>query len=328
MIITRTPFRISFFGGGTDYPAYYREHGGAVLSTTINRYCYLTTRVLPPFFDHRYCIRYSKREDINRVEDIQHPSVRECLRFMKIDQGIEIVHTSDIPAMSGVGSSSAFTVGLLNSLYALTGRMATKRQLAMEAIHVEQNLIGENVGSQDQTAAAFGGLNRIDFTGDAGPLVTPLTISAEVVRHLQEHLLFFFTGFSRISSDVAAAQVAATPKKLAELATLKQMVDRGVEILCGGVQGYRDFGELLHQAWMLKRTITDKITDGKIDAIYEAGRKAGAVGGKLCGAGGGGFMLFFASPERHAAIKEALRDLLLVPIRFDTLGSHVAFYSQ
>lgn len=328
MIITRTPFRISFFGGGTDYPAYYREHGGAVLNTTINRYCYITTRFLPPFFDHRYCIRYSRREDVSVVDEIKHPSVRECLRFMQIDEGIEVVHTSDIPAMSGVGSSSAFTVGLLNSLYALTGRMATKRQLATEAIHVEQSLIGENVGSQDQTAAAFGGLNRIDFTGDAGPLVTPLTISAETIKHLQEHLLFFFTGFSRISSDVAAAQVAATPKKLAELATLKQMVDRGVEILCGGVQGYRDFGELLHEAWMLKRTITDKITDGKIDAIYEAGRKAGAVGGKLCGAGGGGFMLFFAPPERHAAIKEALRDLLLVPIRFDTLGSHVAFYSQ
>jgi D-glycero-alpha-D-manno-heptose-7-phosphate kinase len=328
VIITRTPFRISFFGGGTDYPAYYREHGGAVLSTTINRYCYITTRFLPPFFDHRYCIRYSRREDVSAIDEIRHPSVRECLRFMQIDEGIEVVHTSDIPAMSGVGSSSAFTVGLLNSLYALTGRMATKRQLATEAIHVEQNLIGENVGSQDQTAAAFGGLNRIDFTDDAGPLVTPLTISAEAIKHLQEHLLFFFTGFSRISSDVAAAQVAATPTKLAELATLKQMVDRGVELLCGGLQGYHDFGELLHEAWMLKRTITDKITDGNIDAIYEAGRKAGAVGGKLCGAGGGGFMLFFAAPERHAAVKEALRDLLLVPIRFDTLGSHVAFYSQ
>jgi len=327
VIITRTPFRISFFGGGTDYPAYYREHGGAVLSTTINRYCYITTRVLPPFFNHRYCIRYSKREDVSRVEDIQHPSVRECLRFMKIDQGIEMVHTSDIPAMSGVGSSSAFTVGLLNSLYALTGRMATKRQLAMEAIHVEQELIGENVGSQDQAAAAFGGLNRIDFAGDSGPLVTPVTIGNEAVQHLQRHLLFFFTGFSRISSNVASAQVAATPKKLAELTQMKAMVARGVEILCGPMKEYDAFGELLHEAWMLKRTLTDKISDSAIDGIYEAGRKAGAIGGKLCGAGGGGFMLFYAPPDRHDAIKQALAKLLLVPIRFDSLGSHVAFYS-
>ena len=327
MIITRTPFRISFFGGGTDYPAYYREHGGAVLSTTINRYCYITTRLLPPFFDHRYCIRYSKREDVSAIDDIQHPSVRECLRHMQIDKGIEMVHTSDIPAMSGVGSSSAFTVGLLNSLYALTGRMATKRQLAMEAIHVEQNLIGENVGSQDQTAAAFGGLNRIDFSGDTGPLVTPVTIGSESLKYLQEHLLFFFTGFSRFSSNVAAAQVAATPNKLAELAAMKEMVARGVEILCGPSAAYSAFGELLHEAWMLKRSLTNKISDPAIDAIYETGRKAGAIGGKLCGAGGGGFMLFFAPPERHLAIKQALAKLLLVPIRFDSLGSHVAFYS-
>ena len=328
MIITRTPFRISFFGGGTDYPAYYREHGGAVLSTTINRYCYITTRLLPPFFDHRYCIRYSKREDVSVIDDIQHPSVRECLRHMQIDEGVELVHTSDIPAMSGVGSSSAFTVGLLNSLYALTGRMATKRQLAMEAIHVEQNLIGENVGSQDQTAAAFGGLNRIEFSGDTGPLVTPVTIGNDSLKYLQEHLLFFFTGFSRFSSNVAAAQVAATPKKLAELAAMKEMVSRGVEILCGPMAAYNAFGALLHEAWMLKRSLTNKISDPAIDAIYETGCKAGAIGGKLCGAGGGGFMLFFAAPERHLAIKQALAKLLLVPIRFDSLGSHVAFYSQ
>jgi D-glycero-alpha-D-manno-heptose-7-phosphate kinase len=328
VIITRTPFRISFFGGGTDYPAYYREHGGAVLSTTINRYCYITTRLLPPFFDHRYCIRYSKREDVNAIDEIQHPSVRECLRFVQIDQGIEMVHTSDIPAMSGVGSSSAFTVGLLNSLYALTGRMATKRQLAMEAIHVEQNLIGENVGSQDQTAAAFGGLNRIDFSGDGGPLVTPVTIRSEALQHVQQHLLFFFTGFSRISSAVAAAQVAAMPAKLTQLALMKEMVARAVEILCGPLEKYSDFGELLHEAWMVKRSLTDKISDSAIDAIYEAGRAAGAIGGKLCGAGGGGFMLFYAPPHRHSQIKQALAKLVHVPIRFDTLGSHVVFCSE
>lgn len=328
MIITRTPFRISFFGGGTDYPGYYRDHGGAVLSTTINRYCYITTRLLPPFFQHRYCIRYSRREDVSAVSEIQHPAVRECLRFVGIEEGIEMVHTSDIPALSGVGSSSAFTVGFLNSLHALLGRMATKRQLAQEAIHVEQDLIGENVGSQDQTAAAFGGLNRIDFSATGGPQVTPITIGEEKSRRLQDQMLFFFTGFSRISSEVAAAQVAATPAKLRELHDLKQMVDRGVEILCGPAEHYAQFGELLHESWMIKRSLTSKISAPEIDEIYETGRRAGAIGGKLCGAGGGGFMLFFAAPETHARIKAALSRLLLVPIRFDSLGSHVAFYSN
>jgi len=239
-----------------------------------------------------------------------------------------MVHVSDIPAMSGVGSSSAFTVGFLNSLHALMGQMVTKRQLAKEAIHVEQDMIGENVGSQDQTAAAFGGLNRIDFDGDGGPRMTPITIGDESSTWLQNHLLFFFTGFSRISSEVAAAQVAATPAKLRELAILKEMVTQGVEILYKPRADYADFGRLLHESWMLKRSLTAKISAPAIDDIYETGRRAGALGGKLCGAGSGGFMLFFAPPESHARIREALAKLVLVPIRFDSLGSHVAFYSS
>jgi D-glycero-alpha-D-manno-heptose-7-phosphate kinase len=203
MIITRTPFRISFFGGGTDYPVYYNEHGGSVLSTTINKYCYITCRYLPPFFEHNYRIRYSKKEEIQTVDEIQHPSVRECLKFVGIEKGIEMVHTGDIPAMSGIGSSSSFTVGFLNALYALQGKMVTKRKLAFDAIHVEQKIIKENVGSQDQVAAAFGGFNRIDFGGTEGIFVQPITTTPEKLQYLQDCLLFYFTGFSRLASDIA-----------------------------------------------------------------------------------------------------------------------------
>jgi dTDP-4-dehydrorhamnose 3,5-epimerase len=213
MIITRTPFRISFFGGGTDYPVWYRENGGAVLSTTINKYCYINCRYLPPFFNMKYLIRYSTREETKTIEEIMHPAVRECLHFMNIDQGIEMVHTSDIPARSGIGSSSSFTVGLLSSLYSLTGRMATKRKLAREAIHIEQNMIRESVGSQDQVIVAFGGLNKIEFGGDQEFYVYPVTIGNGKIESLQDHLMLFFTGFSRNASDIAAKQIRNTAAK-------------------------------------------------------------------------------------------------------------------
>ena len=327
MIITRTPFRISFFGGGTDYPVYYNEHGGSVLSTTINKYCYITCRYLPPFFDHKYLVRYSKREMRNNIDEIQHPSVRECLRFMNIDRGIDMVHTGDIPAMSGIGSSSSFTVGLLNSLYALQGKMITKRKLAFDAIHVEQNLIGESVGSQDQVAAAFGGFNKIEFGGSEGVLVKPVTIEEKKLQYLQDRILFYFTGFARFSSDVAKEQIKQTPQKLKELHTMKAMVDQAIKILDGGIEGLNDFGRLLHESWNIKKGLSSKISNGQIDQIYDTGIQAGALGGKICGAGGGGFILFFVPPENHRKVKEALKDLLLVPIRFENLGSHVIFYS-
>ena len=328
MIITRTPFRISFFGGGTDYPVYYREHGGAVLSTTINKYCYITCRYLPPFFDHKFRIRYTSREELQNIEEIRHPSVRECLRFMEIDEGIEIVHTGDIPAMSGIGSSSSFTVGFLNALYALQGKMATKRKLAYDAIHVEQDLIGENVGSQDQTAAAVGGFNRIEFGGSEGILVQPITIGQDKVKELESSLLFYFTRFSRFASDIAAEQIKKTPFRYEELRTMRQMVDECVDILNSNHGSSRDFGKLLHESWMLKKSLTKKISNGDIDKIYDVARQSGALGGKLCGAGGGGFMLLFVPPEFQQKVKEALKKLLLVPFRFETLGSHVAFYSS
>ncbi|MBF0244561.1 MAG: kinase [Planctomycetes bacterium] len=328
MIVTRTPFRISFFGGGTDYPAYYLEYGGEVLSTTINKYCYITCRYLPPFFEYKNRIRYSETEMTQAIEDIRHPSVRECLRFMGIKKGIEMVHTSDIPAMSGIGSSSSFTVGLLHALHALKGEMVTRRHLAFEAIHVEQDLIGESVGSQDQTAAAFGGFNHILFGGKKdGIFVQPVVLTEEKSRVLQDHLLFYFTGFSRYSSSIAAEQINRTKQNLQELKTMREMVGEALKILNGDASKYDDFGKLLHESWMLKRGLTTLISNSQIDDIYDTARRNGALGGKLCGAGGGGFILLFVPPDRQAAVKGVLRNLLLVPMRFENLASHIVFYS-
>lgn len=327
MIITRTPFRISFFGGGSDYPVYYREHGGEVLNTTINQYCYITCRYLPPFFDYKYRIRYSKSELTNTIDEIEHPSVRECLRFCGIEHGIEIVHTSDIPAMSGIGSSSSFTVGLLQALYALKGEMVTKRRLALDAINIEQNIIGENVGSQDQTAAAFGGFNHIEFGGrNDGIFVQPVVLPPEKLAYLQDNLLFYFTGFSRYSSEVAAEQVRSTPGKTRELTCMRDMVQEALDVLKGPVEGYDRFGRLLHESWMLKRQLSGLVSNSTIDAIYDTAIRAGALGGKLCGAGGGGFFLFFVPSEKQRHVKQALRRLLLVPMRFENLASHIVFY--
>jgi D-glycero-alpha-D-manno-heptose-7-phosphate kinase len=328
MVITRTPFRISFFGGGSDYPAYYRHYGGSVLSTTINKYCYITCRWLPPFFDYTFRLRYRLQEQVTEVDQIEHPSVRECLRFMQITRGLEMVHTSDIPAMSGIGSSSAFTVGFLHALYALKGQIITKRRLALEAIHVEQDLIGEAVGSQDQTAAAFGGLNRIDFGGLNGVCVQPLTLPPERVAQLQDSLLFCFTGFPRTAATLAARQIDETPRRLAELGRIRQQVDEAVSLLSDPARDLADFGRLMDEAWKLKRSLTNCITNPELDGIYEVAMKAGATGGKLCGAGGGGFFIFFVAPERRPRVEAALKSFLLVPFRFETLGSHVIFYSQ
>ncbi|MBI4855217.1 MAG: kinase [Acetobacterium woodii] len=328
MIITRTPFRISFFGGGTDYPVFYKEHGGAVLSTTINKYCYITCRYLPPFFDHKFRIRYTKKEDTRTIDEIVHPSVRECLRYMEIDKGVEIVHTGDLPAMSGIGSSSSFTVGLLNALYALKGEVVTKRRLAFDAIHVEQNIIGESVGSQDQTASAFGGFNRIEFGGRKdGIFVQTIPLNGEKLEYLQSCLLFYFSGYSRYASEVSKEQIERTPQKVKELNLMKEMVDEAINILNGPVEKFDAFGKLLHESWMVKRQLTKLISNGSIDDIYQAAINSGAIGGKLCGAGGGGFILLFVPPENQDKVKDKLKDLLLVPIRFENLGSHLVFYS-
>ncbi len=329
MIITRTPFRVSFFGGGTDYPVWYEENGGAVLSATINKYCYISCRFLPPFFDHKYRIRYTTKEETKTVSEIQHPSVRECISYFGLDHGIEMVHTGDLPAQSGLGSSSSFTVGFLNALHALTGKMISKRQLAQNALHVEQELIKENVGSQDQVAAAFGGFNKIKFgQNSAGEFhVEPVTMSREKMELFHRHLLLFFTGFSRNASDIAGEQIKRTPERKTELKTMMELVDVAISTLNDKKDALDDFGNLLHEQWMIKRSMTPFITNSHIDEIYETGRRAGALGGKLLGAGGGGFILFFVKPEQRARVKDALKNILFVPFAFEFTGSQVVYYA-
>ncbi|MEW5894594.1 MAG: kinase [Candidatus Omnitrophota bacterium] len=324
MIISRTPFRISFFGGGTDYPEWFKDHQGAVLGTTIDKYCYLTCRYLPPFFEHRSRVLYSKIENVKNIEEIDHPAVREVLRYLKISEGVEIHHDGDLPARTGLGSSSSFTVGLLHSLYALLGKMPTKEQLAEESIFIEQNLCKDNVGCQDQTLVAHGGFNYVEFGGDNHLGVRRVTIGQERRKSLEGRLMLFFTGFSRMASEIAKHQINNIPKKCEELISMYEMTKRALEILGRG--DLDDFGRLLHESWMLKRSLSDKISTGDIDAMYEAGRKAGALGGKLLGAGGGGFLLLFVPSEKQKAVREALKKSLLVPFRFEDLGSQIIFY--
>lgn len=325
MIITRTPYRISFFGGGTDYPAWYNEHGGAVLATSINRYCYITCRYLPPFFEHKHRIVYSIIEDVKTVEEIKHPAARESLKYMQITEGLEIHHDGDLPARAGLGSSSAFTVGLLHALHALRGEMRSRLQLAQEAIHVERNMIGENVGSQDQTAASFGGLNMIQFTQGDHITIHPVTVKAERITQVHSHLLLYFTGFSRTASEIAADQIRNTPNKTKELHALRAMVDEAVTILCGN-NDIGDFGRLLHEGWKIKRSLSTKISNSYLDDIYTKAQQAGALGGKLLGAGGGGFMLFFVPPDQQAHFRDQMAPLLHVPFEFESLGTQIIFY--
>ena len=325
MIITRTPFRISFFGGGTDYPVWYKENSGAVLATTINKYCYITCRYLPPFFEHKHRIAYSYTELVRDIDEIRHPSVRETMRFMKITEGVEIHHDGDLPARTGLGSSSSFTVGLLHALYALKGIMPAKMQLAKDAIHIEQDMIKENVGSQDQVSAAFGGLIRIDFNGEHNIQVRPVTIKTRRLYLLQDHLMLFFTGFSRTASQIAEEQIKETPNRKQELNEMYRMVDEAINIL-NGENDLLEFGRLLHESWQLKRSLTDKISTPYVDYLYDAATRAGATGGKLLGAGGAGFILFFVSPELQPRVKETLQGLLHVPFRFESLGSQVVFH--
>lgn len=329
MIISRTPFRISFFGGGTDYPAWYQKYNGAVLSTTINKYCYITCRYLPPFFDHKHRIVYSQVENVKDISEIQHPSVRETLQFLKMDRGVEIHHDGDLPARTGLGTSSSFTVSLLHALYALQGKMVTKRQLALDAIYIEQNMIKENVGSQDQVSAAFGGLNKIEFDETHNFQVRPITLPPERYEILQNHLMLFFTGLSRKASEIAKEQIKKTPDRKQELKRMYEMVDEAVTILnSNGASDISDFGRLLNETWMLKRSLTTKITTPYIDDIYQHAIKSGALGGKLLGAGGGGFILFFVEPENQQKIRNKLKNLLYVPFRFENLGSQIIYYSR
>jgi D-glycero-alpha-D-manno-heptose-7-phosphate kinase len=326
MITTCTPMRISFFGGGTDYPVWCREHGGSVLSTTINKFCYITCRWLPPFFAYHSRISYTNVENVDANDAIQHPAVRGCLQFLGIDEGVEIHHIADLPARAGLGTSSAFTVGLLLGLYGLQNRMRDKGRLASDAIHVEQEVIREAVGAQDQIAAAYGGFNRIDFRRDGGFEVRPVLASPGRLAELENNLALFFTGFSRTASEVAKEQIRMTPLRQRELALMQEMVNEGEAIVSGPNRSLDEFGKLLHESWKIKKSLTPKISNPELDEIYEAGMSMGALGGKLLGAGGGGFMLFFVPPDRRDALRRHLRNLLCIPFGFSDRGSHVVVY--
>ena len=296
------------------------------MSTTINKCCYITCRHLPPFFEYHSRISYSKVENVVRNDVIEHPSVRGCLRFLKIEDGVEIHHVADLPARTGLGTSSAFTVGLLLGLYALQDRMRSKQDLASDAIHVEQVLLNEAVGAQDQVSAAYGGCNRINFQTDGSIDVKKIFGTNGRLADLEQHLALYFTGFSRTASEIAQEQVRATPQRQRELELMLQLVDEGDDILTSSSRSLDEFGHLLHEGWQIKRSLTSKISNASIDDIYQAGLDAGALGGKLLGAGGGGFVLFFVPPERRQALRERLRKLLCIPFAFSTKGSHVVVY--
>ncbi|MDQ2105445.1 GHMP family kinase ATP-binding protein [Azospirillum isscasi] len=326
MIISRTPFRISLFGGGTDFPKWYRAHGGAVIGGAIDKYCYISLRRLPPFFEYRHRIVYSNIEQVREVADIRHPAVRAVLGEMGMSEGLEIHHDGDLPARSGLGSSSSFTVGLLNALHAFHGRMVTKEQLAAEAIHIEQTVIGEAVGSQDQTWAAYGGLNRIDFNVDGSIDVTPLIMNRVRREALQSHLVLYFTGLSRYASDIEKDKIANLDACEAQLLDMRAMVDEAASILGDPRRDLADLGRLLHESWMLKRTLSPGVSNPAIDELYETALGAGALGGKLLGAGGGGFLLLFVPPERQDGLRKRLEAFTAVKFRFDNAGSKIVVY--
>lgn len=326
MIITRTPFRISFFGGGTDYPAWYRVHGGAVLATTIDKYCYISCRCLPPFFEYKHRIVYSRIENVRHNDEIEHPAVRAVFNWANVVDGLEIHHDGDLPARSGLGSSSTFTVGLAHALYSLRGKMVSHETLARDAIHIEQNLIGEHVGSQDQVSAAYGGFNRINFHRDDTFDVLPVILPIHRRDELHDHLMLCFTGLSRIADEIAKSKIDNFKNKETELNYIREMVDEATTILSDSRVSIDEFGKLLDLSWKYKRSLSDRVSTPEIDHIYDEALRAGAIGGKILGAGGGGFMLLFAKPEKHVAIRERLKGLVHVSFNFDNTGSRVALY--
>lgn len=328
MIITQTPFRVSLLGGGTDYPAWYREHGGAVLGFTINKYCNIFIRRLPPFFEHKHRIVHSQIELVQTIDDVKHPAVRAVLSEMDLplNSGLEIQHMGDLPARSGLGSSSSFTVGLINAINALNGRRVTNQFLALEAIRIEQDVIKEAVGSQDQIWAAYGGLGKIEFDPNGEFRHERLIMPRERELALNACLMLFFTGISRFATEVASEKIKNLDKKSADLHSMAQMVNEGASILQDHRRSLDEIGRLLHESWALKRGLATSVSNSHIDEIYNAGREAGAVGGKLLGAGGGGFMLFYARPEVQPIIRRKLKHLVHVDFTFSTSGSNVVLY--
>lgn len=325
MIITQTPFRMSFFGGGTDFSGFYNEHGGAVISTTFDKYCYVTVRHLPPFFDYNTHLTYSKEEKINNISEIQHPAIRNAMEYLDMHD-IRLTYESDLPARSGLGTSSSFAVGMLSAFYALKGQYADKRKLADDAIHLERVLCQEAGGIQDQIAASFGGLNRINFSAD-GYTVHPVIISPERKKLLNSRLMLFFTGFSRFSSDIQKGTEKSMKDKTQQLLEMYHLVDDAEKILTDKNTSLDEFGKLLDYTWQLKRGISSGISTSSIDEQYDRAKKAGALGGKLLGAGGGGFLLFYVPEEKQNDVKKALAGQMYVPFNFENDGTKVIHYS-
>lgn len=326
MIITKTPFRVSFFGGGTDYPDYYLENGGSVLTTSIDKYCYITCRYLPPFFDHKYRVVYSKIENTSSIEEIEHPAVRGVLQYTKNNQGLEIHHDGDLPARSGLGSSSSFTVGLLNAVNSLDGKSLGKEDLALGALEIEQKILDEPVGSQDQIIAAYGGLNKIDFKTNGSFSVTPVILDLERKKKLENNILLFFTGVTRFSSTVSKKKIKNLSKNKITLRIMGDMVMEGLSILKDSNTDLRNFGRLLNDSWRLKQELANGVTNIQFDKMYQAGMDAGALGGKILGAGGGGFMAFYVEEENHEKVIDKLKNFLHIPIKFESHGSEVCVF--
>ncbi len=324
MIIARTPFRVSFFGGGTDFQDHYTQHGGAVLLTTINQYCYLSIHRLSPFFKHRFRASYAQTESVLKPEEFQHPLVRECLLHLGVQEGVEISHVADLPGRTGLGTSSSFTVGLLNALHVWRGERVTAEDLAREAIHVERVRVGDTGGHQDQYAAAYGGFLRLDFSAGPRTTVRQLALPAARLLELEQCLMLFYTGIEQSAENILTHQRQRTADNLPYLRQMRDMVDEAERILTDG-QDMAHFGRLLHHTWELKKKLAQGISNTIVDQAYEAARKHGALGGKLLGAGGRGFLLLFAPTDRHAAIRQALPTLQSVPFRFSSCGSEIIF---
>lgn len=325
MIITKTPFRMSFFGGGTDIPTFFREYGGAVISTTFNKYCYVNVRHLPPFFNYSTELSYSKTERVKNREDIQHPAIRNAMKFLDMEE-IRLTYEADLPARSGLGTSSSFAVGMLNAFYALRGEYIDKKRLADMAIYLERELCQEAGGWQDQVAASFGGLNRINFIGDSYE-VLPVIISPERKRKLNDNLLMFFTGFTRLSSDIQKVNELDKRDKITQLKEMLLLVDEAEKVLTNNNMNLDEFGRLLDYTWKLKRQTGSAVSTDCIDSLYMQGIKAGALGGKLLGAGGGGFLIFYVRPEKQQKVKEAMRNLMHIPFEFENGGTRVIHYT-
>jgi D-glycero-alpha-D-manno-heptose-7-phosphate kinase len=326
MIISRTPFRISLFGGGTDYREWYQENGGTVIGTTINKYCYISIRSLPPFFEHRHRIVYSRIELPKTIEEIEHPAVRAVLQEHRVRDGVEVQHHGDLPARSGMGSSSSFTVGLLNAVRAFQGYMSSPQWLAREAIRIEQEVIREAVGSQDQVWAAYGGTNVISFQANGSIHVAPVIMSAERRQELESHMLLFFTGFSRIAGTIAAQKITNLRNCASQLRCMTQMALEAGNILQDRNRPLAQIGVMLNEAWRMKKELAACVSSTAVDEIYSAAIQAGALGAKLLGAGGGGFMLVFAEPARHDAIRAALKGLIEVSFQIGSAGSTIVIY--